>query len=169
MAIRYVTGDATRPEGEGPRVIVHCCNDLGHWGRGFVLALSKRWTLPEEAYREWARLRYAPDKQYNGEVQTSGPFMLSEVQFVEVEKDLWVANLIGQHGIGGRPLPPPIRYEAINRGFKYVRAHAQSVRASVAMPRMGAGLAGGSWDKIADIIELELISHGIAVTVYDLP
>ena len=47
MAIRYVIGDATAPEGEGPKVIVHVCNDIGGWGRGFVVALSKRWDKPE--------------------------------------------------------------------------------------------------------------------------
>ena len=48
--IRYVTGDATRPEGEGPKIIVHICNDIGAWGRGFVLALSKRF---KEAGGDW--------------------------------------------------------------------------------------------------------------------
>ncbi|RYD76612.1 MAG: Appr-1-p processing protein, partial [Verrucomicrobiaceae bacterium] len=46
MAIHYVTGDATRPEGDGARVICHVCNDIGGWGRGFVTALSKRWKGP---------------------------------------------------------------------------------------------------------------------------
>jgi len=27
--ITFVVGDATRPEGQGPRVIVHVCNDIG--------------------------------------------------------------------------------------------------------------------------------------------
>lgn len=27
----YVKGDATRPAGEGPRLIIHCCNDIGVW------------------------------------------------------------------------------------------------------------------------------------------
>ncbi len=40
--IRYVTGDATRPVGDGDKIIVHVCNDIGGLGRGFVAALSKR-------------------------------------------------------------------------------------------------------------------------------
>lgn len=50
--ITYVRGDATAPRGEGVKLIVHCCNDPGGWGRGFVLALSRRWPEPEAAYRE---------------------------------------------------------------------------------------------------------------------
>ena len=50
--LRYHTGDATRPQDAGPRVVVHLCNDIGAWGRGSVLALSARWLQPEARYRE---------------------------------------------------------------------------------------------------------------------
>ena len=49
--IKYVIGDATRPIGEGTKLIIHISNDLGGWGRGFVLALSRRWDAPEKVYR----------------------------------------------------------------------------------------------------------------------
>ena len=52
-AIRYVTGDATRPQGEGPQIIAHVCNDLGRWGKGFVVAISKRWPQPREQFLAW--------------------------------------------------------------------------------------------------------------------
>ena len=35
--------------------------------------------------------------------------------------------------------------------------------------RKSAGLAGGDWQTISAIIEDELCSHGVNVTVYDLP
>jgi hypothetical protein len=50
-----VVGDATAPAGSGPRVIVHVCNDVGKWGRGFVLALSRKWAEPERRERAWYR------------------------------------------------------------------------------------------------------------------
>lgn len=40
--IAYKRGDATQPVGEGSKVLVHVCNDIGGWGRGFVLAVSAR-------------------------------------------------------------------------------------------------------------------------------
>jgi O-acetyl-ADP-ribose deacetylase (regulator of RNase III) len=156
MEIRYVVGDATRPQGGGPRVIVHVCNDAGKWGRGFVLALSRQWAEPERRYRAW----------YRGEERL--PFELGQVQFVLVEEALWVANLIGQHSVrtaGGRP---PVRYEAIRAGLKQVATWAHEQQASVHMPRIGAGLAGGSWEEISPIVSDELTSQGIVVTVYDL-
>ncbi len=36
--ITYLTGDATQPQSAGPKLIVHVCNDIGGWGRGFVVA-----------------------------------------------------------------------------------------------------------------------------------
>jgi hypothetical protein len=49
--LKYVIGDATSPQGTGNKIIVHICNDIGGWGLGFVLALSKRWKAPEIQYR----------------------------------------------------------------------------------------------------------------------
>lgn len=160
MSIKYVKGDATNPLGEGRRIIIHCCNNLGYWNAGFVKALSRRWTAPERAYRQWAK---GHDKRI--------PFMLGNVQFVKVATDLCVANIIGQSAIGrgGFMYPPPIRYEAIRNALQRVCELATNYNASVHMPRMGAGLAGGNWELIAEIVEAELCSKGVPVTVYDLP
>lgn len=157
MPIEYVVGDATNPYGDGPRIIVHVCNDVGAWGRGFVVALSRRWPEAERRYRSW----YARNE--------SLPFALGQVQFVEVADQLWVANMIGQHDIRPRSKIPPVRYEAIREGLQSVAVFAQTVGATIHMPRIGAGLAGGTWAEISAIIEAELTANGVAVTVYDLP
>lgn len=162
--IAYVQGDATKPQGTDRRLIVHCVNDQGLWGRGFVLSLRKTWPRAEKAYRSWSSS--PPD-------EITGPRELGQVQFVEVQTDepkIWVANLVGQHGVGrdSKGLPP-IRYAAIEQGLVHVRCFAAKHRASVHMPRMGAGLAGGQWSQIEPLIEQELMIQGIVVTVYDLP
>ena len=51
--IRYLKGDATCPQAKGVKIICHVCNDIGGWGKGFVLALSRRWEQPESEYRAW--------------------------------------------------------------------------------------------------------------------
>ncbi len=157
MEILYTTGDATQPGGTGPRIIAHVCNDIGGWGRGFVVALSRRWPQPEQHYRAWA-------------AGNSGiPFALGEVQFVPVEDAVWVANMIGQRDTRTRDGIPPVRYDAIRSALQVVAAFADEQNASVHMPRIGAGLAGGSWDIISAIVHEELICRDIPVTVYDLP
>lgn len=89
------------------------------------------------------------------------------MQFVAVAPDLWVANLIGQHGLRSDRNPVPIRYESVRAGLARVAAFAREHGASVHMPRIGAGLAGGRWDQIEAIIQEELADRGIGVTVYD--
>ena len=155
--IGYRTGDATDPQGAGPKVIVHVCNDIGGWGRGFVLALSARWPEPESAYRAW---------HAEGD---AGGLRLGEVRFVEVEPGLWVANLIGQHDVKTVDGVPPVRYDAIRTGFQKLARFAKESNASVHMPRLGCGLAGGEWAQVERLIGDELVARGVSVTVYDLP
>lgn len=171
--INYVKGDATLPKVEGAKIIVHCCNDVGAWGRGFVLALSKRWPFAEEAYRTWFagwKSEAGPPKEWEGRVDVTGPLQLGEVQLVIVGPRLLVANLIGQHGIEMWPdNRPPIRYDAIQHGLQKVYRYTQIHSASVHMPRMGSGLAGGRWDAVEKLVDKELALKGVSVTVYDLP
>lgn len=155
--IRYVVGDAAAPSGDDTKIIVHVCNDTGGWGAGFVLALSDRWKAPERSYRAWHK---------GGE---PAGFRLGAVQFVAVEPSVLVANLIGQHGIKRSPKGiAPVRYEAIREGLDAVAERALAERASVHMPRIGCGLAGGSWDVVGPMINEALCAKGVAVIVYDL-
>jgi O-acetyl-ADP-ribose deacetylase (regulator of RNase III) len=155
-AIKYVTGDATAPGSGGNRIICHVCNDIGGWGRGFVLAISKRWPEAEARYRAWYE---------SGE---PGGFLLGGVQLVEVEAELWVANMIAQHGVKAMAGVPPIRYDALRACLELLAGHAQNLTASVHMPRIGCGLAGGTWSEVEAIIADALSSQGVPVHVYDL-
>ena len=155
--IIYTVGDATKPEGIGSKIIAHICNDIGAWGKGFVLAISKLSPAPERAFREW----YA-NREHND-------FALGAVQFVSVSSDILVANMIGQHGIRASRGVPPIRYDAIETALKTVGEKAQAENASVHLPRIGCGLAGGKWSEIEPLIERQISASGVPVFVYDLP
>ena len=87
----------------------------------------------------------------------------------QVESDIWVANMIGQHGIKHGAAGPPIRYDAVAQCLVSVADHTLRMRASVHMPRIGCGLAGGRWEQIEPIIVTALCRRDIVVTVYDLP
>ena len=156
MSIKYVKGDATSPQGSGMKIIAHVDNDVGGWGRGFVLAVSKRWKQPEIAYREWYKNRYV-----------TNDFSLGAVQFVHVQDDIYVANMIGQEGVYEKDGVPPIRYDAVRQCLKKVYEFAKEHNASIHSPRFGAGLAGGKWEEIEKIITEELVDRGIDVTIYD--
>lgn len=154
--IVYLVGDATKPQTEGGKIIAHICNDVGGWGKGFVLALSKLTPAPERAYRKW----YAERKRND--------FALGAVQFVSVSEDVSVANMIGQHDIRATAGIPPIRYAAVEAALETVGKKALAENASVHLPRIGCGLAGGSWSEIEPLIERQICALDVPVFVYDL-
>jgi O-acetyl-ADP-ribose deacetylase (regulator of RNase III) len=150
MKVNYVKGDATNPQGDSrKKIIVHICNDIGAWGAGFVLALSRRWDAPEESYRNMPK-----------DLRTLGNVMM-----VPVENDIIVANMIAQHGIGLENGIPPVRYGALKTCLEKVDALAQEIGADIHMPRIGCGLAGGKWETVVKMIRQAV--H-VDVTVYDL-
>jgi O-acetyl-ADP-ribose deacetylase (regulator of RNase III) len=153
MKINHIKGDATHMLGAGTKVLAHVVNSRGGWGKGFVLAISKRWKEPEQAYREWAK---------------EDTFKLGNVQMVQVDKYTLVANMLCQYGFRGGSNKVPLQYDALRKCLQQVAGEAKRLKASVHMPKgMGSGLAGGKYIKIAQIVEEELCEKGIAVTMYD--
>jgi len=163
--ITYIQGDATDPQAAGQKIIAHCCNDAGQWGAGFSGALSRRCPEAELLYRQWSRR------------DLSKPFRLGEVQFVKCLRpgaaggggagvgggDLWAANIIGQVGVRSSTNPRPVRYDALRRGLRDVFLEASVLNASVHMPRIGCGLAGGDWREVELIVNHELAANDIPV------
>lgn len=154
LEVQYSIGDATDPVADGNKIIAHICNNCGRWGKGFVLALSRRWRQPAEDFKA----------RFKGD---SG-FELGAVQFVQVEPDVWVANMVAQHGLKFQKGVPPIRYEALRTCLEKVADKAKELGATVHMPRIGCGLAGGEWPQVEPIIVETLCETGVEVTVYDL-
>lgn len=163
--ITYITGDATQPLGRGNKIVAHVCNDIGAWGRGFVLSVARRWPEVEKSYRRWYQEQGGDDFP---------PMALGNTIFVPVahegnppdQERTFVANMVAQHSI----LPKedgmmPIRYGALGLCLDDVRMFALDQDASVHMPRIGCGLAGGKWSEVEPIIER--VMSDIEVYVYD--
>jgi O-acetyl-ADP-ribose deacetylase (regulator of RNase III) len=168
MSITYLKGDATSPQAKGTKLIIHICNDQGGWGRGFVVAISKRWARPEEKYRAWYHAREPLNEPEPGQiVMTSGRFALGETQVVMVQPGIAVVNMIAQAGTHHGSHGPPIRYEALDECLLRVSCYAESFKASVHAPRIGCGLAGGKWDSVEPLIKKNLAS--VPVYIYDYP
>jgi O-acetyl-ADP-ribose deacetylase (regulator of RNase III) len=157
MYINYLKGDATNPIVKtGTRVIAHVSNDIGAWGGGFVLSVSKKWAEPEREYRRLAK-------------SNVGNFRLGVVQMVPINDGIWVANMIAQHDCSWVNNVPPIRYDALERCLEHLAFNLKDIKeASVHMPRIGCGLAGGEWNKVEEIINRTLVYNNIPVYVYDL-
>jgi len=147
MKIIYVVGDATLPI-KLPAFIPHIVNDVGLWGNGFVVALSKRFGrgphTPEDMYRTW----------HKSTMFYKSPFELGEIQSVVLD-EIIIVNMIAQHGIRGTK---PLDLKALDICLEklYIAtgycSDKMSKNFTVHMPRIGCGLAGGVWEEIEPII-----------------
>jgi O-acetyl-ADP-ribose deacetylase (regulator of RNase III) len=165
---------------ENPVLIAHCCNNIGAWGKGFVVALSNYSKAPETNYKIWTK------EQRNLLTQLGEPIPrhilpLGQVQLipinttVETHNSIVVANIIGQHDIRSYATKqPPIRYQALHQGLQEaVNQTCQDGRTwRLWCPKMGAGLAGGEWEKVEKIID-KVVSDSssfaqIDVTIFEL-
>lgn len=152
--IEYQVGDATNPQAR-PVIIAHVCNDIGAWGAGFVVPLGRRWPAAKDQYEKWHR--------------SGALFELGRIAVVSVGDNVWVANMIAQHGVRRRRGEVPLRYDALAVCLEKLAGRAVELEATVAMPRIGAGLAGGDWERISALIEEHVCGAGVPVVVYDLP
>lgn len=88
------------------------------------------------------------------------------MSFVQVEPDVWVANIIGQDGYGRSG--KFVRYDALIHAMEAIYNKAIDLCADVHGPKLGCGLAGGEWKVVEKILEEELVWNGIDVIVYEL-
>lgn len=158
--IHYVIGDATEPLETGNRILAHGCNNFGAWGAGFTRALTAQWPQVVDAYDEIIRKFPLPERG-------------GQVSLIPVQKTLWVAHVITQHGLIGPDNPKPVRYEWLEKGFRALGKIAPNLTPnediSIHMPRIGCGLGGGQWEKVEPLIQKYLCDVGLDVYVYDLP
>jgi O-acetyl-ADP-ribose deacetylase (regulator of RNase III) len=123
--------------------ILHGCNAQGVMGAGVALAIRKRYPSAYEAYREI----FAQYGLHTGGLITS----------IQPDNKI-VFNGITQKWFG-RDGKNYVSYDAVREVVKSVDhimrdyAIAEGELPRVAMPKIGAGLAGGCWLTIQDILE----------------
>lgn len=149
MTIHYLEGDATLPILK-PAYICHITNDCGGWGAGFVVAVTKAFgNGPESSYRCWSR---------------EEDFRLGKIQIVPVNNDISVVNMIAQTGFISAKNQHPLHLKALRQCLKQVYMAVKGTNITVHMPRIGCGLAGGTWNEIEPIIEATMT---VDTYVYD--
>jgi O-acetyl-ADP-ribose deacetylase (regulator of RNase III) len=154
--LTILKGDATEPRGNGKRIIAHVVNDKAAlWGAGFGLAMRRKWSSVQEAFRNWA---------------TSNPrdFRLGNIFMSEIDAQTTAFQMICQHGYGPSQ-KPRLRYSALQSCLEKLGREAIKIGASIHMPRIGTGQAGGAWGLVQQLIDETLCRHGLKVTVYELP
>ncbi|MEO1948796.1 ImmA/IrrE family metallo-endopeptidase [Thioclava sp.] len=156
MPIRLLHGDILEPRNGGKKIICQLVNDKAvKWGGGVAKKISKRFPDAEKIYTE--QLTTIPQRD-----------RLGKVVFVEVSEDLRIASLIAQEGYGPS-LFPRIRYSALQACLEQVAKHAAAIGASIHMPKIGTGSAGGDWLTIEEMLDDIMVRSGLFVTVYEVP
>ncbi|MDQ3816248.1 MAG: ImmA/IrrE family metallo-endopeptidase [Acidobacteriota bacterium] len=155
--INYKRGDATDPRDDGDyRIIAHIVNDkTAVWGGVFARAVKKRWPQAQTDFERWS----AEEKRN---------LSLGNARLVKVDERLAVFTMVAQRGYG-ESNKPRIKYSALKSCLEALANVAMRHGASIHMPRIGSGQAGGNWDVISELIEDALCGRGIKVYVYTLP
>lgn len=169
--IHYLEGDATQPvDTNSPRIVAHVCNDVGRWGRGFVVPLGRRFPEAEARYRAWHRdgVHYVPSPYAAPEANVMDVvrFGLGAVQFVPVGPHLWVANMVAQAGLPSAENPRPLSLAALAVCLGRLDAFARAGGSTVHMPRIGTGYGGHGWASVEGVVSANLTADAY---VYTLP
>lgn len=136
MPIEYISGDIF-VNSFGAQAFAYGCNCQGSMGAGIAKGFKERY---HEMYKEYRRRCRANPRQFN----------LGD-SFLWKEKDnFWVFNL----GTQERYWRARASYEAIEAALEKMKRQAndEGIR-SIAMPQIGTGYGGLSWNKVRTIIE----------------
>jgi hypothetical protein len=144
--ISYHRGDATQPDLSG-RVVI-----------------AARHPLAKSRFQDWSR---------GHSDTTARPFALGAIQWVGVGGDLgrrhrfsdrWVLNMVAQRGLRSEQNRRPLDLDALADCLDRLASDMDDE--VIAMPRIGCGLAGGTWDEIEPLVGVAL--READVHVYDL-
>ena len=140
-------------------IIAHGCNCSGSFAAGVAGLLSNKYPKTKEAYFK---------KFHNG----TG-WILGDVQLVCIndERSRYVANCATQQTYGNayKTKRVYVCYDAIQNVMIQLRDECEKKGWSLAMPRIGAGLGGGDWEKIEAIITRVFENSQVEVVIYTLP
>lgn len=146
--IQHHTGDVLKIT-QRPLMIANVVNDQGLYNAG--IASQIRMSLP------WAYEGYA-----------SAHMRLGDVVVIECE-GLYIAHLCAMNGVRTRHNQTPLNMLALRSCLEQLCNAANRLGFdSVAMPKIGAGLAGGDWREIERMIGFWFGMSSLTAHVYTL-
>jgi len=144
--MKEIKGDLIQLALEGHfDVIVHGCNCFNTMGAGLAKSIKK--TFPEA---------YEKDRNTEkGDIDKLGHFTSVIIDQDNLKNKIIVVNAYTQYRWKRQNKYEVLAdYEAIASVFKEIKTEYTGLR--IGYPAIGAGLAGGNWNKIQKIIEHEL-------------
>lgn len=118
-------------------VLAHQVNCRGKMGAGLAKAIRDR----------WPRVFF----EYRRKLESRG-WRVGDCQCIQVEKDIWVANVAGQDAYGREPRLYT-NYDGLRRGLLVAKQKADALGLPLYVPHgIGCGLAGGDWALVSDLL-----------------
>ncbi len=151
--MKTIKGDLIQLALEGEfDVIIHGCNCFCAMGAGIAKTIKE--VFPE-AY-------IVDNRTGTGNASKLGNFTYATI--LKNENKIIVVNAYTQYDytIGKEP---NVDYKAIRKVMRDIKHAFHGSR--IGYPKIGAGLAGGNWDKIAKIIDEELEGENHTLVVWD--
>lgn len=135
--------------------IAHGVNCQGVMGSGVARALFEKWPEVRSEYI------YYCDRMFSPGMDQKPKDLLGD--FIEIDAEKTIFNLFTQEGFGPGD-KQYIDYAALLLCFKNLPDNI----GELAVPRIGAGLAGGDWDIIKNIMVETTQKKGIDLVIYSL-
>lgn len=168
--INYIHGDLIELAKEGKfDVIAHGCNCMSTMGAGIAPQMAKAFGCDRFDMERHGR---NINKLGNIDYQTfvlgeKAIWSLEDAKNNRNEPELTVVNAYTQYNYGrnhkGGTITP-FDYEAFTLCMRKIN-HIFSLK-HIGLPKIGAGLAGGDWEKIEQIINCELYLCTVTIVTY---
>ena len=128
-------------------IIVHGCNCFHTMGAGIAYALQQKW--PEVARVDKELTNYGDGTK------------LGTITVADVKPGLRVVNAYTQYSYGAAIMN--VDYKAIESAFIEIERWFGREEIRFGIPKIGAGLGGGDWNKISQVIADIMAGENITV------
>jgi len=168
--INYIDGDLIKLALNGEfGVITHGCNCLSNMGAGIAPQMAKAFGVDKFEMETWGT---TIDKLGCIDWQTfvlgqNAIWSLEDADNKLDERELTVVNSYTQFRYGKNHtngVSKPLDYEALTLCMRKINHQFKGKH--IGLPKIGAGLAGGDWNRIEKIIERELKDCRVTVVNY---
>ena len=165
-----IEGDLIKLAKEGTfDVITHGCNCLSNMGAGIAPQMAKAFGVDKFEMERWgptiAKLGHIDYETFV--IGQNAIWSLEDADNKLGEPEFTVVNSYTQYRYGKNHtdgVSKPLDYEALTLCMRKINTTFSGKH--IGLPKIGAGLAGGDWNRIKKIIQTELKDMKVSVVIY---
>jgi len=144
--VKYIEGDLLEMDKQFD-LIVHGCNCFQTMGSGIAKSIREKYPEAWEIDRD---CKLTPKQR------------LGTIKYTTIQNEPIIVDAYTQFRYGSDKMNAD--YNAIRSCMKAIKKEFSGQK--IGLPQIGAGLAGGDWDIIENIIEEELANEDVTVVIY---